>query len=68
MLGWFVRLSLALASWVTALFVARDAVNFGIVNVFVAILLMALGVGFLAFWPMTRNACRFYLGNLRGRS
>ena len=35
MLGWFARLSLALASWVTAFFVARDAVNFGVVNVFV---------------------------------
>ncbi|MDR4307194.1 hypothetical protein IHQ68_11245 [Chelatococcus sambhunathii] len=67
MLGWFVRLSLALASWVTALFVARDAVNFGIVNVFVAILLLALGVGVLAFWPMMRDACRLYYKNLRSR-
>jgi fucose permease len=58
MLGWFVRLSLALASWVTALFVARDAVNFGVVNVFVAIFLLALGVGIVAFWPMIRDAGR----------
>jgi hypothetical protein len=65
MLGWFVRLSLALASWVTALFVARDAVNFGIVNVFVAALLLALGIGVLAFWPMMRDACRAYYRNLR---
>ncbi|RXF70927.1 hypothetical protein [Hansschlegelia zhihuaiae] len=65
MLGWFVRLSLALASWVTALFVARDAVNFGIVNVFVAILLLALGIGVLAFWPMIREVCQTLYGNLR---
>jgi hypothetical protein len=67
MLGWFVRLSLALASWVTALFVARDAVNFGVVNVFVAILLLALGIGFLAFWPMMRDACQTFYRNLRRR-
>ncbi|WP_020186176.1 hypothetical protein [Methylopila sp. 73B] len=64
MLGWFVRLSLALASWVTALFVARDAVNFGIVNVFVAILLLALGIGFLAFWPMIREIFKALYANL----
>ncbi|MFJ5486339.1 hypothetical protein ACIKTA_01250 [Hansschlegelia beijingensis] len=67
MLNWFVRLSLALASWVTALFVARDAVNFGAVNIFVAILLLALGIGFLAFWPKMRDACLRYYRILRRR-
>lgn len=50
MMGWFVRLSLALASFVTAAFVARDAPNFGVVNVFVAITLLVLGLAVLAFW------------------
>lgn len=67
MLSWFVRGSLAAASWVTALFVARDAVNFGIVNVFVALILMTLGISLLAFWPMIRDACRLYYRNLRDR-
>lgn len=50
MMGWFVRLSLALASFVTAAFVARDAPNFGVVNVFVAITLLVLGLAVLAVW------------------
>ncbi|WP_271169481.1 hypothetical protein [Hansschlegelia plantiphila] len=52
MLGWFVRLSLGLASLITGLFVAKDAVNFGIVNVMVAVLLLTAVISVLAFWPM----------------
>lgn len=68
LLDWFVRLSLALASWVTALFVAREAPNFGVVNVFVAILLLALGIGFLAFWPMIREFCRTLYESFRRKA
>jgi hypothetical protein len=52
MLGWFVRISLALASVVTGWFVAQDAPNFGVVNVFVAIVLLTAAIAVLAFWPM----------------
>ncbi|MFD1332394.1 hypothetical protein ACFQ4O_10330 [Methylopila musalis] len=50
MLDAFARSSLALASFVTSLFVASDAPNFGVVNAFVAITLLAVGVAVLAFW------------------
>ena len=67
MLDWFVRLSFVVASWVTAVFVARAAVNFGAVNAFVAVLLLALGIAFLAFWPQMRDAWLRFYRSLRRR-
>lgn len=46
-----VRLLLLLAAPITALFVSRDALNFDIIQTFVATGLAALIVFILAFWP-----------------
>lgn len=41
-MAWIIRCLLFIAAPVTALFVSRDALNFGVINVLVAI---ALGIG-----------------------
>lgn len=51
MISWVVRLLLIAASVVTSWFVAKDAVNFGIIQMMVALLLLTLVVAILAFWP-----------------
>lgn len=51
MIGWIVRVLLLAAGTIAAWFVARDAPNFGVVQGVVAVLLLALAVFVLAFWP-----------------
>lgn len=46
-----IRLLLALAAPITALFVARDALNFDVVQTFVAVALVAVLCIIAAFWP-----------------
>ncbi len=46
-----VRLFLVLAAPITALFVSRDALNFGVIQVIVAVALFVALVAALAFWP-----------------
>ena len=46
-----VRLFLVLAAPITALFVSRDALNFGVIQVMVAVALFVMLVAALAFWP-----------------
>jgi hypothetical protein len=46
-----IRLLLALAAPITALFVARDALNFDVVQTFVAVGLVAVLCIVAAFWP-----------------
>ena len=52
MMGWVVRLVLVLAGAIAAIFVARDAANFGVVQGMVAVALIAAVVVALA---MTRR-------------
>ncbi|RXH29365.1 hypothetical protein XH99_02225 [Bradyrhizobium nanningense] len=40
MLGWLVRILFAIAAPITALFVARDALNFGLIQTVVTMLLV----------------------------
>ncbi|MDA9431794.1 hypothetical protein [Bradyrhizobium sp. CCBAU 51627] len=40
MLGWIVRILFAIAAPITALFVARDALNFGLIQTIVTMLLV----------------------------
>ncbi len=47
----FVRLLLTLAAPITALFVARDSLNFGIIQTMVATVIATLVVAAFAFWP-----------------
>ncbi|MFK4506599.1 putative membrane-anchored protein [Bradyrhizobium huanghuaihaiense] len=48
MLGWLVRILFALAAPITALFVARDALNFGLIQTVVAMLLVTAVVWLVA--------------------
>lgn len=51
MLSWIVRLFFALAAPIAALFVARDALNFDVIQTMVATVLVVVFVAVVAFWP-----------------
>jgi hypothetical protein len=51
MFGWIVRIIMIVAGVVTGLFVAKDAPLFGVVQTMVMLLLIALTVAVVAFWP-----------------
>ena len=51
MISWAVRLLLIVAGTVTSWFVAKDAPGFGVIQMMVATLLLALIVAVIAFWP-----------------
>jgi hypothetical protein len=48
---WPIRLFLLVAGYLAGFLVARDAPNFGLVQVMIAFLLVVLTVYALAFWP-----------------
>jgi hypothetical protein len=52
---WILRLLLYIAAPVTALFVARDALNFGFVQMMVAAVLLTGLVAIFSFWPRSRK-------------
>ncbi|WP_456623012.1 hypothetical protein [Bradyrhizobium sp. P5_C12] len=49
------RILFVIAGAVTALFVARDALNFTIIQTFVAILLVTAAVGVGSLWSLRRK-------------
>ena len=49
------RVLFVLAGAITALFVARDALNFTIIQTFVAVLLVTAIVGVGSFWSQRRK-------------
>jgi uncharacterized membrane protein YeaQ/YmgE (transglycosylase-associated protein family) len=51
MLGWIVRGLLMLAGFLASWFIAKDAPQFGLVQMAVGLFLMVLVVWVLAFWP-----------------
>ena len=51
MFGWFVRVLLIVAGAITGWFVARDATNFGVLQMMVMLALITVFMGILAFWP-----------------
>ena len=51
MISWIVRFLMIAAGVVTSWFVAKDAVNFGVIQLMVALMLLTLIVAVLAFWP-----------------
>jgi hypothetical protein len=51
MISWIVRIMLSVAGVITGWFVARDATNFGLTQMAVAILLMIFFLAGAAFWP-----------------
>jgi hypothetical protein len=50
-ISWLIRLFLIAAGSIAGLVVAKDAPNFGLVQSMIAIMLVVLIVGVLAFWP-----------------
>jgi hypothetical protein len=50
MLGWIVRIFFALAAPIAALLVSRDALNFDLLQTFVAMILIVAFVGLAAAW------------------
>jgi hypothetical protein len=51
MVGWIVRIVMAVAGVITGWFVARDAANFDLIQMVVSILLMTFFIAVAAFWP-----------------
>ncbi|MGO4714096.1 hypothetical protein [Bradyrhizobium sp. 2TAF24] len=51
-----VRLLLLVAAPITALFVARDALNFGIMQTMVAVVLVVAVLVLAALWPRQRSS------------
>jgi hypothetical protein len=51
MAGWIVRGLVVVAGFITSWFVAKDAPQFGILQMAVVLLLVVLVVAVLAFWP-----------------
>jgi len=54
-MAWIARLLLMLAAPITALFVARDALNFGLIQTFVAMIMVTGLVAVAAFWGVRRS-------------
>lgn len=55
MIGWLVRGLLILAGLITGWFVARDALKFQVIQMFVAVFLVTFFVALITFWPMLKN-------------
>jgi len=51
MLSWIVRGFLIVVGFVASWFVAKDAPQFGVMQMAVALILLVLVVAVLAFWP-----------------
>lgn len=58
MLGWIIRILFMLAAPIAALLVSRDALNFGLAQTFVAILLLVGLLGLAAAWSARRSGAR----------
>jgi hypothetical protein len=55
MVAWIIRILLLLTAPVAALFVSRDALNFGVIETLVAIMLISLVVLAAAAWTSRRK-------------
>lgn len=59
MLGWIVRILFVLAGSIASWFVARDALNFPIIQMIIAVFLFTLAVAIVAFWPMLKDWVKY---------
>lgn len=53
--GWIAGAFLVIAGFITGLFIPRNALNFEIIKMVVAVLLFTLLVLLIAFWPMLKK-------------
>lgn len=54
-MGWIIRIFFIIAAPIAALLVARDSLNFDVVQLFVAIILMIALIGLGAVWTTYRR-------------
>lgn len=52
---WIIRILFAIAAFLTALFVERDALNFSVMQMLVAVMLITTLVGTIAFLSIRRR-------------
>lgn len=52
MLSWFIRALLLLSGVITGWLVARDAHQFEVMQMIVAVFLFVIGIAAAAFWPL----------------
>jgi hypothetical protein len=52
---WIIRILFMIAALITALFVARDASNFSVIQMLVSVMLITAIVGATALWSMRRK-------------
>lgn len=55
MINWIVRFFMVLAGLIASILVAREAYNFEIAKMLVAIILFGLIVTVIIFWPQIKN-------------
>ncbi|WP_058535206.1 hypothetical protein [Legionella saoudiensis] len=55
MVEWIIKLLLVISGSVASWFVARDALNFAIVQMVIAVLLFTVVIFIAAFWSTIRN-------------
>lgn len=51
MLSWIIRILLAIAAPIAALLVARDSLNFDVIQTMIAIILIVVFIAVVALWP-----------------
>jgi hypothetical protein len=49
---WIIRILFAIAASITALFVARDALDFGVMQMLISVILITAVVGAAALWSL----------------
>lgn len=50
MFGWLIRLLLVVAGFIASFFVARDALNFDVIQMVIAVVLFTIICAIMAFW------------------
>jgi hypothetical protein len=65
MIGWIVRGLLAAGGILAGWFVTRDAPNFGVIQMVMALLLLTFVVAVIAFWPQRWTHALNRLNRLR---
>ena len=60
MLSWLLRLLFVIAGFIASIFVARDALNFDIIQMVIAVVLMTLIVIIFAFWPEIKKLLKIH--------
>ncbi|AUH73010.1 hypothetical protein CAB17_13860 [Legionella sainthelensi] len=60
-MGWIIRILLVAAGSITSWFVARDALNFNIIQMVVAVVLITFLVIIIAFWRDLSNLFKQFI-------